>query len=101
MKWSIFWIIFSFCFFHIDAFAQTGIAEMKQVTQDLKASFFSAVDASLVLAGIFGICGAIRIYNNWQLGKHHFHVDYEVAAWFSASLFMVLLGAILRALFGI
>lgn len=96
-----FWIILILIALKQQVHAQPGISEMHQVTQDLKKTYLSAVDASLVLAGIFGLFGAIRIYHNWQLGKHHFHVDYEIAAWFFASLFIVLLGAFLTALFGI
>ncbi len=72
---------------------------MQQVTQDLSTSFFSAFDCSLVLAGIFGICGAVRVYHNWQMGKKE--ITAEIAAWFFAALFMILSGVFLRALFGI
>lgn len=85
--------------FSIEANCTAGIPEMQQATSDLKRSFFSAIDTSLVLAGIFGIFGAIRVYHNWQMGRHH--VDIEVAAWFFSSFFVVLLGAFLTALFGL
>ncbi|MBE9599892.1 DUF4134 family protein [Pedobacter sp. MC2016-24] len=97
----ILWIAVLIFFFQFSVSAQEGIAEMNQVKNDLKRSFFGALDASLMLAAILGICGALRIYHNWQLGKHHFHVDYEVVAWFSASLFMVLMGAFLQKLYGL
>lgn len=78
---------------------QPGIDEMRQASQDLTSSFFSAMDLSLVLAGICGIVGAVRIYHNWQMGKERISAD--VAAWFFASLFMVLAGAFLRGIFGL
>jgi hypothetical protein len=81
------------------ATAQPGLNEMQQAQSDLASSFFSAVDCSLVLAGIFGILGAVRIYHNWQIG--HPRIDQAVAGWFFAALFMVLSGAFLRAVFGI
>ena len=87
------------CLLAFSAIAQPGINEMQQARQDLTSSFFSALDFSFVLAGILGICGAMRIYHNWQMGKDR--VDIQVAAWFFASLFMVLAGPFLRALFGI
>lgn len=101
MKRYNLWILLILIAFSHQVLAQPGLPEMKKVTQDLNKSFFSAMDASLVLSAIFGLCGAMRIYHNWQLGKHHFHVDYEIVAWFSAALFMVLMGAFLRALFGL
>jgi hypothetical protein len=82
-----------------ESFAQPGLNEMQQARQDLTSSFFSSLDASLILAAIFGIIGAVRIYHNWQMGKERMTGD--VAAWFFAALFMVLMGAFVRTLFGI
>ena len=78
---------------------QPGIDEMQQARQSLSSSFFSAMDLSLVLAGIFGIIGALRIYHNWQMGDPG--ITRDVAGWFFAALFMVLSGIFLRAVFGI
>lgn len=85
--------------FAIAANAQPGLDEMQQAQQSLQQSFFSALDCSLVVAAIFGIFGAVRIYHNWQMG--HPRIDQAVAAWFFASLFMVLSGAFVQAIFGI
>lgn len=79
--------------------AQPGIDEMNQAKQSLSSTFFSALDCSLVLAGIFGILGAVRIYHNWQMG--HPRIDQAVAGWFFAAIFMILAGGFLQALFGI
>jgi succinate dehydrogenase/fumarate reductase cytochrome b subunit len=87
------------CLLALGANAQPGISEMQQAQQQLTSSFFSALDFALVLAGIFGIIGGLRIYHNWQMG--HPRIDQQVAAWFFAALFMVLAGAFLQAVFGI
>jgi hypothetical protein len=79
--------------------AQPGISEMQEAQQNLRSTFFSAMDCALVLAGILGIIGAVRIYHNWQLG--HPRMDEQVAAWFFAAFFMVLAGAFLRGVFGL
>ncbi|WP_316819101.1 DUF4134 family protein [Pedobacter nyackensis] len=79
--------------------AQPGIAEMNQATGQLRQSFFSASSATLVLAAIFGIAGAVAVYHNWQMGKER--ITAEVAAWFFAAFFMILLGPFLQSLFGI
>ncbi|MBT2560120.1 DUF4134 domain-containing protein [Pedobacter sp. ISL-68] len=81
------------------ALAQPGLNEMQQARQELTGSFFSSIDASLVLAVIFGLIGALKIYHNWQMGKER--ITGDVAAWFFASLFMVLAGPFVRAIFGI
>src|SRR6201985_852471 len=83
----------------IAANAQPGLHEMQQAQQSLTQSFLSALDCSLVIAAIFGILGAVRIYHNWQMG--HPRIDQQVAAWFFASFFMVLAGVFLKAVFGL
>jgi hypothetical protein len=94
-----FLILFCCWLLALGASAQPGIDEMQQAQQQLASSFFSALDFALVLAGIFGIIGAVRIYHNWQMG--HPRIDEAVIAWFLAAVFMVLAGAFLQALFGI
>lgn len=90
--------VFSFTAFGV-CYAQPGISEMQQAREDLASDFFSAFDLSLVVAAILGICGAVRIYHNWQMGADR--IDAAVSAWFFAALFMVLAGTFLKALFGI
>jgi hypothetical protein len=87
------------CWLLLPAVAQPGIPEMQQARQDLTSTFFSAFDFSLVIAAIFGIIGALRIYHNAQTGRER--VTADVAAWFYAALFMTIAGVFLRALFGI
>ena len=83
----------------LSSIAQPGLNEMQQARQTLTSSFFSAIDFSMVLATLFGIIGAVRVYHNWQMG--HQRIDQAVAAWFFAALFMVLASGFLRAVFGI
>ncbi len=90
---------FCCCLLALGAMAQPGLDEMQQAQQSLSSSFLSVMDFALVLAAIFGIVGAVRIYHNWQMG--HPRIDQQVAAWFFAALFMVLAGAFLQAVFGI
>jgi uncharacterized membrane protein YeaQ/YmgE (transglycosylase-associated protein family) len=53
-----------------------------------------------ILCGITGLVGALRIYNKWQLhGKHHFHVDAEIAGWFGAAIFFVIARAFIALIF--
>ncbi|HEY4198558.1 MAG TPA: DUF4134 family protein [Mucilaginibacter sp.] len=92
-------LIFCCCLLALGAMAQPGITEMQQAQQNLKSTFFSALDCALVLAALFGITGAVRIYHNWQMGYPR--IDQQVAAWFFASFFMVLAGVFLQAVFGI
>jgi hypothetical protein len=86
-------------FYCADVRGQPGISEMNQATGDLRSSFFSARDATLVLATLFGIIGAVNVYYNWQMGRDK--ITGKVAAWFFAAIFMILMGPFLQALFGI
>ena len=87
------------CLLALGVDAQPGLDEMQQAQQSLSSSFFSAMDCALVLAAIFGIVGAVRIYHNWQMG--HPRIDEAVAGWLFAAFFMVLAGSFLQAVFGI
>jgi hypothetical protein len=87
------------CLMAYHSFGQPGIDEMNQARQDLSSSFFSALDCALVIAALFGITGAVKIYHNWQMGKPR--IDSDIAAWFYAAFFMVLAGIFVRAIFGI
>ncbi len=91
--------IICLCLLSIAVFGQPGISEMQQARQDLTSTFFSTFDLSLVIAGIFGIAGAVRIYYNLQLGRERM-VD-AIAAWIFAAFFIIIAGIFLRALFGI
>jgi hypothetical protein len=79
--------------------AQPGINEMNQASADISRSFFSAQDAVLMLAAIFGITGATKVYYNWQMGKPRITAD--IAAWFFAALFLILIGPFLQKMLGI
>jgi len=83
----------------LSCIAQPGIAELNRATADLSRSFFSARNTTLVLATLLGLCGAVNIYYNWQMGRDK--VTARVAAWFFAAFFMILLGPFLQVLFGI
>lgn len=99
LKSTFIFLTIALCLFIIPAYAQPGITEMNQATGSLRQSFFSARNASLVLAGIFGITGAGKIYYNWQMGKDR--ITPEIAGWFFAALFMILAGPFLQTLLGI
>lgn len=87
------------CFCSLVSNAQPGISEMNQATGSLRNTFFSARDATFVLAGLLGICGAVNIFYNIQIGKDKFTV--KIASWFFAAFFVILMGPFLQALFGI
>jgi hypothetical protein len=99
MRRICFTAVICLCLMAAGAPAQPGIAEMQQARQEVASSFFSALDCALVLGTILGITGALRIYHYWQMGRPG--ITEEISAWFFAAFFVVLMGAFLRAVFGI
>lgn len=84
----------------IMSIAQPGINEFYRASGEMHRWYFSLSDLVLVIGAIAGILGGLRIYANWQSGKQH-HIDAQVMGWFFSCLFLTLVGAFLKALYGI
>ena len=93
-------IVILFCALPIVASAQPGIDEFYNASGEMHRWYFSLSDLVLVIGAIAGILGGLRIYTNWQSGKHHY-IDAQVMGWFFSCLFLTLVGTFLRALYGI
>lgn len=81
------------------SFAQPGISEFYSASTEVNRWYFSLSDLILVIGAITGILGGLRVYSNWQMGKHH--IDAQVMAWFFSCLFLSLISVFLRGLFGL
>ncbi|PWS32660.1 DUF4134 domain-containing protein [Pedobacter paludis] len=80
-------------------YGQPGISDFYQASSEVRRWYFSLSDLVLVLGAIAGLLGGLRVYTNWQSGKHH--IDAQVMAWFFSCLFLALVGTFLRGLFGL
>jgi len=76
-----------------------GIKEFYQASSSMHGYYYSFSDFSLVLGAIVGMLGGLRVYLNWQSGRHH--IDAQVMGWFFSSLFLLLCSVFLRGLFGL
>lgn len=86
-----------FMLFSFSAAAQPGISEFYSASAEVRGWYFSMSDLVLVIGAIAGIFGGLRVYSNWQMGKHH--IDAQVMGWFFSCLFLSLIGVFLRGLF--
>lgn len=77
--------------------AQPGLTEINQATTEMDSMANAMLNLSLVLGGLFGILGGLKVYNNWQMGKHR--IDLQVIAWFAACLFLLVSNLFIKALF--
>lgn len=64
--------------------------QLDEINKEAMTTYLVLVDLLHVLAGIFGLVGGLRIYNQWQLHGRHFHVDKQIVMWFGASVFTLL-----------
>jgi hypothetical protein len=54
---------------------------------------------SFAIGAVTGLLGGLRVYNNWQLGRHH--IDVQVISWFGACLFLSTIGFFLSGLYAV
>jgi len=92
-------LVFLFCYCCARAQSPPGISEFYQARGEISSWYFSMSDLILVLGAICGMIGGVRVFHNWQMGKHH--IDSQVAGWLFSCLFLSLLSAAIRALFGL
>lgn len=79
--------------------AQPGLEEFKQVTGEFNQWYYGFADLALAIGAVAGIVGGARVYANWQAGRRH--IDGQVMGWFFSCLFLSIIGAALKALYGV
>ncbi|WP_231426453.1 DUF4134 family protein [Pedobacter sp. Leaf250] len=89
--------------FLLCSFSQTlraqvpGIPEFYQASAEIKKHYFSFSDLAFVIGAIAGLLGGLRVFANWQSGRHH--IDREVTGWLFSCIFLNVCGIFLRGLF--
>jgi hypothetical protein len=71
--------------------------EWSGITQSAYEAWYAVDNICLMLCPIFGLVGALRIYNKWHLhNHHHFELDGATASWVGGSIFWILAHVFLK-----
>src|ERR1700760_2488315 len=80
-------------------FAQSGVNGLNAATSNLKTYVDPVTDITLVIGGIVGIVGGIRVYSKGTSGDQD--INKELMARGGSCLFLVLSSLIIKAFFGL
>lgn len=72
--------------------AQPGIKELDALAGKVSGpggETHALISLGYVLAAIFGLVGAVRIFYKWNTTDHHHHMDSEVIGWFMSAIFFL------------
>ena len=81
------------------AFAQSGVTGLNTATTTLKTYIGPVTNTTLVIGGIVGLVGALRVYSKWNSGDQD--INKELMGWGGSCLFLVLSSLIVKAFFAL
>ena len=81
------------------AFAQSGVTGLNTATSTLKTYVDPVTNIALVIGGIVGIVGAIRVYSKWNSGDQD--INKELMGWGGSCVFLVVSALVIKAFFGL
>ena len=81
------------------AFAQNGVTGLNTATSTLKTYVDPVTNITLVIGGIVGIVGAIRVYSKWNSGDQD--INKELMGWGGSCVFLVVSALVIKAFFGL
>ena len=79
--------------------AQNGVTGINSATSSLKTYVDPVTNVALVIGGIIGIVGAIRVYSKWNSGDQD--INKEIMGWGGSCVFLVVSALIIKAFFGL
>jgi hypothetical protein len=83
----------------VPAFAQDGVNGLNTATTTLKTYVDPVTNITLVIGGIVGIVGAIRVYSKWNSGDQD--INKELMGWGGSCVFLVVSALVIKAFFGL
>lgn len=95
-------LLFSLMLIASISFAQTtsGLTVgLDAARQSLNEYIGPIVNIIMVIGGIVGVIGAIRIYQKWQSGDQD--INKEIVGWGGSAIFLVLAPIVIKAIFSL
>src|ERR1700743_774769 len=83
----------------VEAFAQSGVTGLNPAPSTLQTYVDLVTNISLVIGGIVGIVGAIRVYSKWNSGDND--INKELMGWGGSCVFLVVSALVIKAFFGL
>ena len=83
----------------VPAFAQSGVNGLNTATSTLKTYVDPVSNITMVIGGIVGIVGAIRVYSKWNSGDQD--INKELMGWGGSCVFLVVSALVVKAFFGL
>lgn len=88
------------CFsFYSWAQSTNAASAITTASNEVKKIFQNAATLMLYAGAIAGLVGAFVVYQKWQQGDPQ--TTKHAAGWFGSCIFLVLVGSILKAMFGV
>ncbi len=90
-----------FFFSESETFGQSppGVAKFQEVESDMERFYVALSRLSFAVGAVSGLLGGLRVYTNWQMGRHQ--VDVQVISWFGACIFLSTIGFFLSGLYAV
>jgi Domain of unknown function (DUF4134) len=79
--------------------AQNGKQAIATATTELKSYVDVIGNLVLAIGGVVGFVGGVRVYTKWNNGDQD--VNKALMGWMGSCIFLVLVGAVIKAFFGI
>ncbi|TCC98786.1 DUF4134 domain-containing protein [Pedobacter hiemivivus] len=83
----------------ISAFAQNGVTGLNTATTTLKTYVAPVTNIALVIGGIVGLIGAVRVYSKWNAGDND--INKELMGWGGSCVFLVVSSLVIKAFFSL
>lgn len=81
-----------------NTFAQ-GATGIEAASSELQTYFDPLGNMMMILGGIVGLVGAVRVYLKWNAGDQD--VQKAVMGWMGSCIFLVVSGVVVKAFFGL